>query len=56
MKHDVIEMYKIMRGIDGVNAHLLPREGESRTRGHRFKLRGGRFNRIFFFLILLAVQ
>ena len=38
-------MYKTMRGMDRVNAlSLFPGVGESRTRGHRFKLRGERIN------------
>lgn len=41
----ILEVYKIMRGMDRVNApSLLPRVGESRTGGHRFKLRGERIN------------
>lgn len=34
MMGNLIEMYKIIRGIDRVNAVFCP--GESRTRGHRF--------------------
>lgn len=42
----IVEVYKIMRYIDKVNGHdLFPREGESNTRGHRFKERGERFGR-----------
>eukprot|EP00061_Rhincodon_typus_P010618 g35050.t1 len=38
LRGDVIEVYKIMRGIDKVNNQdLFPRVGESKTRGHRFK-------------------
>eukprot|EP00061_Rhincodon_typus_P007414 g29088.t1 len=35
---DLIEVYKIMRGKDRVNAYSpLPRDGELKTREHRFK-------------------
>eukprot|EP00061_Rhincodon_typus_P012141 g37691.t1 len=38
LKGDLIEVSKIMRGIDRVNSHgLFPRVGESKARGHRFK-------------------
>ena len=44
---DVIEVYKIMRGIDQLDSqHLFPKEGESKTRGHRFKVRGERYKRV----------
>ena len=34
---DLIEVYKIMRGIDQQDSqHLFPKIGESKTRGHRF--------------------
>ena len=43
MRGDLIEVYKIMRGIDKVNGQgLFPRVGESKTRGHRLKVRGER--------------
>ena len=42
MRGDLVEVYKITRGIDWVDAQsLLPRVGEPRTRGHGFKVRGG---------------
>ena len=45
LRGDLIEVYKIMRGMDRVNVLcLFPRVGDSRTRGHRFKLRGERIN------------
>ena len=45
MRGDLTELYKIMRGIDRMNTHgLFPREGELKTRGHRF--RGERFKRV----------
>ena len=45
MAGDLIEVYK-MRGIDQVDAqNLLPRDGESRIRGHRLKIKEKRFNR-----------
>jgi len=35
-----------MRGIDKVDSqHLFPKVGESKTRGHRFKVRGERYKR-----------
>jgi len=38
LRGDLIEVYKIMRGIDKVDSqHLFPKGGESKTRGHRFK-------------------
>ena len=38
-----LEVYKIMRGIDKVNNQgLFPKSGESKTRGHRSKVRGER--------------
>jgi len=41
-RDDLIEVYKIMRAIDKVDSqHLFPKVGESKTRGHRFKVRGG---------------
>jgi len=44
---ELIEVYKIMRGIDKVDSqHLFPKVGESETRGHRFKVRGDRFRRV----------
>ena len=44
MRGDLIEVYKILKGIDKVNVdqmfHLM---GQFRTRGDRYRLRGGRF-------------
>ena len=35
-----------MRGIDQQDSqHLFPKVGESKTRGHRFKVRGERYKR-----------
>ena len=47
LRGDLIEVYKIMRGIDRLdNQHLFPKVGESKTRGHRFKVRGERYKRV----------
>jgi len=44
LRGDLIEVYKIMRGIDRVDSQtLFPRVVTSRTRGHRFKVRGEKF-------------
>ena len=44
MRGDMIEVYKILRGIDRVdNQHLFPRAPLLCTRGHGFKVRGGKF-------------
>ena len=44
MRGDLIETYKIMKGIDRVDAgRLFPLVGESSTRGHSLKIRGSRF-------------
>eukprot|EP00061_Rhincodon_typus_P006310 g26830.t1 len=46
VRGDLIEVYKIMRGMDRVNSYgLFPRVVESTTRGHRFMVRGERFKR-----------
>ena len=38
---DLIEVYKIMRGIDQLDSqYIFSKVGESKTRGHRFKVRG----------------
>eukprot|EP00061_Rhincodon_typus_P018000 g46974.t1 len=38
LRDDLIEVYKIMRGIDKVNnKSLFPSMGEFKTRGHNFK-------------------
>ena len=44
LRGNLIEVYKIMRGMDRVESQkLFPRVKESITRGHRFKVRGARF-------------
>ena len=44
MREDLIETYKIMKGIDKLEAgRLFPLEGEIRTWGHGLKIRGSRF-------------
>ena len=44
LRGDLIEVYEIMRGIDQLDSqYLFPKVGESKTRGHRFKVRGARF-------------
>ena len=44
MKGDLIETYKIMMGIDKIEAgKLFPQADETRTRGHGLKVRGSRF-------------
>ena len=44
LRGDMIEVYKIMRGMDRVDSQkLFPRVEESITWGHRFKVRGVRF-------------
>ncbi|XP_059831389.1 uncharacterized protein LOC132397106 [Hypanus sabinus] len=44
MRGDMIEVYKILRGIDRVDSQrLFPRAPLLSTRGHGFKLSGGRF-------------
>ena len=44
LRGDLIEVYKIMRGIDQLDSqYLFPKVGESKTRGHRFKVRGERY-------------
>jgi len=46
LRGDLIEVCKIMRGIDKVDSqHLFPKIGESKTRGHKFKVRGERYKR-----------
>ena len=47
LRGDLIEVYKIMRGIDQLDSqHLFPKVGKSKTRGHRFKVRGEGYKRI----------
>lgn len=44
LRGDLIEVYKIMRGMDKAKAHsLFPSVEDSKTRGHRLKVRGKRF-------------
>ena len=44
MRGDLIETYKIMKGIDKIEAgKLFPLAGETRPRGHSLKIRGSRF-------------
>ena len=44
MRGDMIEVYKILRGIDRVDSQcLFPRAPLLSTRGHGFKVRGGKF-------------
>eukprot|EP00061_Rhincodon_typus_P010330 g34542.t1 len=39
LRHDLIEVYKIMRGVDEVNDKgLFPTVGEFKARGHTFKI------------------
>ena len=47
LRGDLIGIYKIMRGIDQLDSqYLFPKVGESKTRGHRFKVRGERNRRV----------
>lgn len=46
MRVDRMEVYNTTRGIDCVNAQSVMSRMEPRSRGHGFKLRGERFNRI----------
>ena len=44
MRGDMVEVYKILRGIDGVDSQrLFPRAPLLGTRGYGFKVRGGEF-------------
>jgi len=44
MRGDLIEVYKMLRGIDRVDSQrLFPRVEMAATRGHRFKVLGGRY-------------
>ena len=44
MMGDLRETYKIMKGIDKIEAgKLFPLAGETRARGHSLKIKGGRF-------------
>ena len=45
LRGDLIEVYQIMSGIDRVNSwKLFPRAEMTITKGHKFKIRGGRFS------------
>jgi len=45
LRGDQIEVYKIMKGIDRMNSwKLFPRSEMTNRRGHKFKVRGARFN------------
>ena len=47
LRGDLIEVYKIMRGIDQLDSqYLFPKVGKSKTRGHRFKMRRERYKRV----------
>ena len=47
LRGDLTEVYKIMRGIGQVDSqHIFPKVGESKTRGHRFKVRGERHKKV----------
>ena len=47
LRGDLIEVYKIMRGTDQLDSqYIFPKVGESKTRGHRFKVRGERYKRV----------
>ena len=46
MRGDLIEVYKIVTGLDRVHSQsLFPRAGGSITRRHRLRVRGGKFKR-----------
>ena len=46
LRGDLIEVYN-MRGIDQLDIqYLFPKVGESKTRGHRFKVRGERYKSV----------
>ena len=55
LRGDLIEVYKVMSGMDRVDSQMLfPRVEKSSTRGHRFKVRGEKFRgdvqgKFFFF-------
>ena len=45
MRGDLIEGHNILKKIDKVNVdQMFPLMGQSRTKGHRYRLRGDRFN------------
>ena len=44
LRDDLIEVYRITRGMDGMDSqNLFPRVDMSIARGHRFKVKGGKF-------------
>jgi len=46
MRGDLIVVYKMMRGIDRVDLQrLFPRLDVAVTRGHNYKVHGGRYRR-----------
>ena len=47
LRGDLIEVYKIMRGTDQLDSqYIFPKVGESKTRGHRFEVRGERYKSV----------
>ena len=47
LRGDLVEVYKIMRGIDQLdNQYLFLKIGESKTEGYRFKVRGERYKSV----------
>ena len=47
LRDDLIEVCKIMRGIDQLDSqYLFPKIGDFKTRGHRFKGRGERYKSV----------
>ena len=47
LRGDLIEVYKIMTGIDQLDSqYLFPKVGNSKTRGYRFKVRGERYKSV----------
>ena len=44
LRGDLVEVYKIMSGMDRVDSQMLfPRVEKSSSRGHRFKVHGEKF-------------
>ena len=47
LRGDLLEVYKIMRGLDQLDRqYFFPKVGECKTRGHRLKVRGERYKRV----------
>jgi len=47
LRGDVREVNKIMRDIEQLDSqHIFPKVGESKTKGHRFKMRGERYKKV----------